>query len=128
MAVLTNKPVDPSRDICRALDLESCFFRNYSGKAFDTKKPDTAGLRTLIVEAYARTTRHSPITPQETIMIGDSLTRSVVEPNSAAALSASHPPLSPLPSPNAPSNIPPRSASSCEVSIGCCPFDREPGS
>ncbi len=70
MAVLTNKPVNPSRDICRALSLEPFFFQNYGGNSFDTKKPDPEGLTTLIAEASALT--GSPILPQHTVMIGDS--------------------------------------------------------
>ena len=70
MAVLTNKPVHPSRDICRALNLESFFFQNYGGNSFDTKKPDPTGLLTLIAEASTLT--DSPLTPRETVMIGDS--------------------------------------------------------
>jgi phosphoglycolate phosphatase len=69
MAVLTNKPVRPSRDICDHFDLSRFFFQNYGGNSFHTKKPDPHGLQTLIAEAtvlagYA-------ITPAETIMIGD---------------------------------------------------------
>ncbi len=60
MAVLTNKPVNPSRDICRALSLEPFFFQNYGGNSFDTKKPDPEGLLTLIAEASA--IAGSPIT------------------------------------------------------------------
>lgn len=70
MAVLTNKPVNPSRDICRALGLEPFFFQNYGGNSFDTKKPDPTGLHTLIAEAS--TFIGSPITPPDTVMIGDS--------------------------------------------------------
>lgn len=70
MAVLTNKPVNPSRDICRALSLEPFFFQNYGGNSFDTKKPDPEGLITLITEASA--IAGSPIMPQQTVMIGDS--------------------------------------------------------
>jgi phosphoglycolate phosphatase len=70
MAVLTNKPVNPSRDICRALGLEPFFFQNYGGNSFDTKKPDPEGLLTLIAEASALIS--SPLTPRDTVMIGDS--------------------------------------------------------
>ncbi len=70
MAVLTNKPVNPSRDICRALGLEPFFFQNYGGNSFDTKKPDPEGLTTLIAEASALTA--SPLLPQDTVMVGDS--------------------------------------------------------
>lgn len=51
MAVLTNKPVNPSREICSALGLEPFFFANYGGNSFATKKPEPEGLLTLISEA-----------------------------------------------------------------------------
>ena len=70
MAILTNKPVNPSRDICAALGLAPFFFQNYGGNSFHTKKPDPHGLRTLIAEASILT--NTPITPSDTIMIGDS--------------------------------------------------------
>jgi phosphoglycolate phosphatase len=70
MAVLTNKPVRPSRDICAALGLAPFFFQNYGGNSFATKKPDPEGLLTLIAEARER---FAPgLTPSETVMIGDS--------------------------------------------------------
>jgi phosphoglycolate phosphatase len=71
MAVLTNKPVRPSRDICAHFGLDRFFFQNYGGNSFHTKKPDPAGLRALIVEASALGSA-GPILPSETIMIGDS--------------------------------------------------------
>jgi len=70
MAVLTNKPVNPSRDICAHLALAPFFFQNYGGNSFHTKKPDPHGLQTLIAEASALTGH--VIAPAETIMIGDS--------------------------------------------------------
>jgi phosphoglycolate phosphatase len=70
MAVLTNKPVNPSRDICRALGLEPFFFQNYGGNSFDTKKPDPAVLLTLIHEASTLIT--TTLTREDTVMIGDS--------------------------------------------------------
>jgi phosphoglycolate phosphatase len=70
MAVLTNKPVNPSREICSALGLERFFFQNYGGNSFDTKKPDPEGLLALISEAGA--VHGEPLSPQETFMIGDS--------------------------------------------------------
>ena len=70
MAVLTNKPVNPSRDICAHLRLTPFFFQNYGGNSFHTKKPDPHGLLTLIAEASA-IIGHA-IAPYETIMIGDS--------------------------------------------------------
>jgi phosphoglycolate phosphatase len=69
MAVLTNKPVRPSRDICDHFGLSPFFFQNYGGNSFHTKKPDPHGLQTLIAEASAIAGRD--ITPAETIMIGD---------------------------------------------------------
>jgi phosphoglycolate phosphatase len=73
--VLTNKPVNPSRDICRALGLAPFFFQNYGGNSFETKKPDPTGLLTLIDEAsslLARSTSIPPLLPAEVVMIGDS--------------------------------------------------------
>lgn len=70
MAVLTNKPVRPSRDICSHFGLDRYFFQNYGGNSFHTKKPDPLGLNTLIAEASAL--NGLPISPAETVMIGDS--------------------------------------------------------
>src|SRR6202035_2909657 len=64
MAVLTNKPVNPSRDICAHFGLSRFFFQNYGGNSFHTKKPDPHGLQTLIAEAGAIARR--PISPTET--------------------------------------------------------------
>ncbi|WP_348268677.1 HAD hydrolase-like protein [Edaphobacter paludis] len=70
MAVLTNKPVNPSRDICAHFGLTPFFFQNYGGNSFHTKKPDPHGLLTLIAEASAITGQ--TISPAETLMVGDS--------------------------------------------------------
>ena len=48
MAVLTNKPVGPSRDICTQLGIAPFFFQNYGGDSYPTKKPDSQGLLTVI--------------------------------------------------------------------------------
>ncbi len=69
MAVLTNKPVNPSRDICAHFGLAPFFFQNYGGNSFHTKKPDPHGLQSLITEASAIS--GYAITPAETVMIGD---------------------------------------------------------
>ncbi len=69
MAVLTNKPVGPSRAICAGLGLEAFFFANYGGDSFATKKPDPGGLLQLIAEASEM---GQAITPAETVLIGDS--------------------------------------------------------
>jgi phosphoglycolate phosphatase len=64
MAVLTNKPIGPSKAICDALGLSPYFFRIYGGNSFATKKPDPKGLLALLKEAG--------VSAQETLMIGDS--------------------------------------------------------
>ena len=64
MAVLTNKPVNPARGICEGLGMAGYFFRIYGGNSFEVKKPDPLGLSTIINEAG--------VTPEETVMIGDS--------------------------------------------------------
>jgi phosphoglycolate phosphatase len=72
MAVLTNKPVMPSRAICEHFGLHKFFFKNYGGNSFPTKKPDPQGILTLMAEASALNPHAAPITPAETVMIGDS--------------------------------------------------------
>lgn len=64
MAVLTNKPVRPARDICAALGLAPYFMQIYGGNSFASKKPNPEGLLALMAEAGAA--------PQETVLIGDS--------------------------------------------------------
>ena len=64
MAVLSNKPVNPSRQIVEALGLAPFFTHVYGGNSFSTKKPDPLGAKTLMQEAGAR--------PKETIIVGDS--------------------------------------------------------
>lgn len=69
MAVLTNKPVYPSRAICDHLGLSPFFFQNYGGNSFHTKKPDPHGLLTLIEEASQLAGQ--VIAPQQVVMVGD---------------------------------------------------------
>jgi phosphoglycolate phosphatase len=64
MAVLSNKPVGPSRAIVEALGLGPYFFQVYGGNSFHTKKPDPTGVQALLEEAGADA--------EETIIIGDS--------------------------------------------------------
>ena len=64
MAVLSNKPVVPSRGIVESLGLGKYFFQVYGGNSFHTKKPDPAGVAALLEEAGARA--------EETAIIGDS--------------------------------------------------------
>src|ERR1700734_1716373 len=64
MAVLTNKPVVPSRAIVEALGLGPFFTRVYGGNSFATKKPDPEGALKLLEE-------HN-VAPQEAAIVGDS--------------------------------------------------------
>jgi len=64
MAVLTNKPVGPAQAICEGLGIAPYFFSICGGDSFATKKPNPEGLLTLIAEAG--------VTPEETLMVGDS--------------------------------------------------------
>jgi phosphoglycolate phosphatase len=63
MAVLSNKPVGPSRAIVEALGLGP-FTQIYGGNSFATKKPDPEGARKLLEENGVR--------PEEAVIIGDS--------------------------------------------------------
>src|ERR1700730_9155770 len=69
-AVLPNKPEDLPSAICAHFELDRFFFQNYGGNSFHTKKPDPHGLLTLIAEASVLAGK--PITPSQTLMIGDS--------------------------------------------------------
>ena len=64
MAVLSNKPVHPSRAIVEALGMGDYFVRIYGGNSFPTKKPDPLGVRTLLEE--------TGVAPEQALMIGDS--------------------------------------------------------
>ena len=64
MAVLSNKPVGPSRAIVEALGLAPYFFQVYGGNSFHTKKPDPTGVQALLEEAK--------VAADETVIIGDS--------------------------------------------------------
>lgn len=64
MAVLSNKPVGPSRAIVEALGLGPYFFQVYGGNSFHTKKPDPTGVLALLEEAK--------VAAEETVIIGDS--------------------------------------------------------
>jgi phosphoglycolate phosphatase len=65
MAVLSNKPVGPSRAIVEALGLGQFFMQIYGGNSFATKKPDPEGARKLLEECGVR--------PEQTAIVGDSL-------------------------------------------------------
>jgi phosphoglycolate phosphatase len=64
MAVLSNKPVNPSRAIVEALGLGEFFVSVYGGNSFASKKPDPEGAQTILRDVSAQ--------PQETLMVGDS--------------------------------------------------------
>ena len=64
MAVLSNKPVHPSRAIVEALGMGQFFMRVYGGNSFPTKKPDPEGARSLLKETKTQ--------PQQAVIIGDS--------------------------------------------------------
>ena len=64
MAVLSNKPVNPSRAIVEALGMADFFLRVYGGNSFETKKPDPLGIATLLREANTA--------PSHAIIVGDS--------------------------------------------------------
>jgi phosphoglycolate phosphatase len=64
MAVLSNKPVNPSRDIVQALGLGEFFVRIYGGNSFLTKKPDPQGVQTILHE--------TGVAADEALIIGDS--------------------------------------------------------
>jgi phosphoglycolate phosphatase len=63
-AILSNKPVNPSRQIVEALGLAEFFSQVYGGNSFATKKPDPLGAQTLL--------RENGCQAQETLLIGDS--------------------------------------------------------
>lgn len=64
MAVLSNKPVGPSRAIVEALGLGPFFKQVYGGNSFSAKKPDPEGARKLLAE--------NGVSPEETVIVGDS--------------------------------------------------------
>lgn len=64
MAVLSNKPVHPSRAIVDALGLGQFFTRVYGGNSFETKKPDPLGVRTILEE--------TGVSADHALMVGDS--------------------------------------------------------
>jgi phosphoglycolate phosphatase len=64
MAVLSNKPVVPSRAIVEALGLGSFFVETYGGNSFATKKPDPEGARKLLEE--------NEVQAEEAAFVGDS--------------------------------------------------------
>ncbi len=66
LAVLTNKPVIPSKAIVEALGLAQYLQQVYGGNSFQTKKPDPEGARKLLEETGVR--------PEQAVIVGDSHT------------------------------------------------------
>ena len=64
LAVLSNKPVNPSRAIVEALGLGRFFSHVYGGNSFPSKKPDPEGARKLLEESQVR--------PEQAAIVGDS--------------------------------------------------------
>ncbi len=64
MAVLTNKPVNFSREMLTRLELAPRFAYIYGGNSFPQKKPDPVGLHKLMEDLQ--------ISARETLMVGDS--------------------------------------------------------
>ena len=64
MAVLSNKPVHPSRAIVDALGLGHFFVSVYGGNSFETKKPDPLGVQTILKETAT--------SARAALMVGDS--------------------------------------------------------
>jgi phosphoglycolate phosphatase len=64
LAVLSNKPVNPSRAIVEGLGLAGFFAQVYGGNSFPTKKPDPLGAQKLLEETGCR--------PHQTAIVGDS--------------------------------------------------------
>jgi phosphoglycolate phosphatase len=64
LAVLSNKPVNPSRAIVEAVGLGQYFAQVYGGNSFSTKKPDPLGAKTILHENACQ--------PREAVIVGDS--------------------------------------------------------
>lgn len=64
MAVLSNKPVNPSRAIVESLGLGPYFTQVYGGNSFASKKPDPEGALKLVGEAG--------VLPEYAAIVGDS--------------------------------------------------------
>jgi len=65
LAVLTNKPEEPTRTLLNAFDLSSSFRRVIGGDSSFPRKPDPTGLRALMAEFES--------TPETTWLVGDSM-------------------------------------------------------
>ena len=64
LAVLSNKPVNPSRAIAEALGMGHYFSQVYGGNSFPTKKPQPEGALQILAENRVR--------PEQSAIVGDS--------------------------------------------------------
>lgn len=65
LALLTNKPLSPARQLVGAFGWSSCFVRVIGGDGDVPRKPDPLGLRQLMARAHAG--------PESTLLVGDSM-------------------------------------------------------
>ena len=78
LAVLTNKPQQPSLRILEGLGMLGCFAEVIGGDTAHGRKPDPAGLRALIASAG--------VAPEETLLVGDSPVDLSTARNAGAAI------------------------------------------
>jgi phosphoglycolate phosphatase len=64
LAVLTNKPVNPSNAILRGLGVKEKFALVYGGNSFEQKKPDPMGVHKILED--------TSISRERALMVGDS--------------------------------------------------------
>ncbi|HWQ03576.1 MAG TPA: HAD-IA family hydrolase, partial [Candidatus Nitrosotenuis sp.] len=64
LAVLSNKPAGPSQRILQGLDMAHYFRFIYGGNSFAQKKPDPAGLLSILNDFG--------VAPREAMVVGDS--------------------------------------------------------
>ena len=70
MAVLTNKPVLPSRQICEALSVTPHLFQIFGGDSFAHRKPSPDGVLALLQQASHLL--GEPVAPPDAVLVGDS--------------------------------------------------------
>jgi phosphoglycolate phosphatase len=78
LSVLTNKPVRFSQEILAGLGVGDHFFRVYGGNSFEQKKPDPAGVQSLLAE--------SGVPREQAILVGDSAVDVLTARNAGVAV------------------------------------------
>ena len=78
LSVLTNKPVRFSQEILAGLGVGGHFFRVYGGNSFEQKKPDPAGVHSLLAE--------SGVPREQAILVGDSAVDVLTARNAGVAV------------------------------------------